>query len=761
MPDATWAALASTAPLEDLERALLRHQTLEMRDRVALAATRGRLRYPELLADARRRGRRAPRWDMGMLAALARMVATQSLTPTDRIDAIELYRLAGRGRRLEERHTLTLVELLVSVGDKDAARALMSRHDPLPPAFDLLRLDADSPFTDGPGRALRWTEGFAALWARHGLEAPALGDGPGEPFDRLVCSPARTCASGPLVTVVMTTYNPTERLLHSLRSIVNQSWTNLDILLVDDASEPSHRDVLEAARALDDRVRCLELPTNQGTYLARNAGMAAAWGTIVTGQDDDDWSHPRRIERQIAPLLRDPSLPATWSRMIRTTERLRFHDVGFQPARVAPITLMFRRDVTLALGGFAPARRSADSELIERIAARTGREPLRLREPLLLARVREESLSSGDFRAGWHHPARVAIRSSWRAWHSDVRAGGDPVPGRSARTLRIPARYRIERPTATEHVDLLLVGDWRRDDGVARTAVDVARHAGARGRRVALLQLDSPWLVEPRNRDICRPVADLVNEGIPLAIMDDDDVRAHHVVVLEPLVLDSISGSARGPAAEHVTIVATRPARLADGALVYDVGACLATAERLFGAPARWSAALHGSASDLSAVSLAPWLLSPVIGHGLGQDGGQGPSAAPIGPLVVRGVVDPADLVAERLQLPQPPVDPSGHGPPTVWIPGVARPTFAAVREGLEAMAKGLVVVAPESFRHDLPDGARYAAEADLVRVAEHIAAGGPFTPRPVVPAVEGSGWDALLDDCGSAHPGSGSEGTT
>ena len=107
-----------------------------------------------------------------------------------------------------------------------------------------------------------------------------------------------------------------------MRSLAAQTWTNHEILVVDDGSPHGHDEVLRRAAALDPRVRVIRLPANGGTYVARNAGLDAATGDFVTFQDSDDWSHPLRLERQVAPLLADPAIFSTTSTGMRVTAEL-------------------------------------------------------------------------------------------------------------------------------------------------------------------------------------------------------------------------------------------------------------------------------------------------------------------------------------------------------------------------------------------------------------------------------------------------------
>ena len=687
-----------------MEASLVLSRRQGLRDRVALAATNGDLRYAELV-DALGTPVRS-NWDAAWLATLARMVGTQAFAPHDRRDAISLYRLAQERRRLPSRHLTTLIELLLAEGQlADARNELTEANVARVPR--LLRLDALNPYIWELEDDTPWRVGFRQLWERQGLEPPEVVPGPGDPFDRLVCRPSRTVAAGPLVTVVISTFEPDERLLHSVRSIARQSWTNLDILIVDDASGPMADRILDDARALDDRVRLLRLPVNQGTYMARNAGIQAAWGSIVTGQDDDDWSHPRRIERQVLPLLEDPTLPATWAHMIRATPDLRFHGVGFRPVRTAPISLTYRRAAAIAIGGFLPARRSADSEFIERMKAALGREPLGLSESLLLARVRAESLSSGDFVAGWHHPSRVAIRSSWRAWHAAMEEGATPPRSCVDRpAVPIPSEYRVDRttPQPQGHLDVLLVGDWRHETATGRFARGLALLGRQRDVRIGFLHIESPWVVDPSARDVCRTIADLANHGFPLWVMGTGEVQVDHVVVMDPLVLDGHGPAEATPEAGRVTVVAAHPPSTARGDVLYDPAEITGRAVDAFGTSPRWAPGLHRHARMLSGIPSAPWRLPPVL-PGVGAETPAGPVASQLGAAL--GRAPEWDLATESLYG-DAEMDPSVDEHQLdggVWMPRSLEPTFDAVLECLEARRRGLRVLAPDSYRAELGGG--------------------------------------------------------
>src|SRR5690606_891873 len=127
---------------------------------------------------------------------------------------------------------------------------------------------------------------------------------------------------GPLVTVLMTSFNAGRRIAASIDSVLKQTHRNLEIIIVDDASTDETVKFIQEWIARDSRIRVISLKNNVGTYLAKSIGLQQARGEFVTCLDSDDWCHPYKISLQIAPLVKDPALIATLS------SALRIHDDG-------------------------------------------------------------------------------------------------------------------------------------------------------------------------------------------------------------------------------------------------------------------------------------------------------------------------------------------------------------------------------------------------------------------------------------------------
>lgn len=104
-------------------------------------------------------------------------------------------------------------------------------------------------------------------------------------------------ADSPVVTVVLPTYNRGDIITASIQSVLDQTYTDFELIVVDDASTD---DTDEVVGTFDDnRITYLEHDENKGAPAARNTGIEASEGGYVAFQDSDDEWDPHKLERQM------------------------------------------------------------------------------------------------------------------------------------------------------------------------------------------------------------------------------------------------------------------------------------------------------------------------------------------------------------------------------------------------------------------------------------------------------------------------------
>jgi O-antigen biosynthesis protein len=556
--------MRDTTEHDSLTLAALRSRSSAAREPLARAA--GAASARELIAAARS-GELPDRIDRWLVGELAHVLALQDLRPGDRADALALLGALRAVGPMTPAHQGLHAQLAFAAADLELTTELLNGDVPEPIRV-ALRIDLGGP---------HWLSAFQTLLPDPG---PWIADGPESRFDRLVSGFAQRVGDAERITTIVTTYRPRAGLLTAVRSLVAQTWTNHEILVVDDGSPPAHDEVLAQTAALDPRVRIIRLPENAGTYQARNAGLDVATGDYVTFQDSDDWSHPLRLERQVAPLRADPAIFSTTSVAMRVTDDLRVSRVGFTETRSYNISsLMFRRRLALSrVGHLDPIRKGADAEYVERARAVFGRSATHHLggEPLALIRVSAESLSSDDYRPGWMHPARRSYLSAFQTWHRRVAIGA--APAREVRAFAAPRRLRGD--SGRERFDVVLAGDWTAAGGVAAAGLGQLKALRGRGLRVALLHLDVLSRLRHGLPHLDPQAQDLVNAGRLDQIELCDDVRVGLVIARTPAVLQHAPDGPSRIRADRVVIEAAAAEPSAGR-----------TARRLFGVDPLWAPA--------------------------------------------------------------------------------------------------------------------------------------------------------------------------
>ena len=273
-----------------------------------------------------------------------------------------------------------------------------------------------------------------AFLAAYDLPGLALKDShqPPSPINVRIAAPVAEM-DGPLLSVLMTTYKTGRRADIAIASVLQQSYRNLELIIVDDESNDETVQIIRSWAKRDKRIKFIPLECNVGTFVAKSIGFRHAQGEFVTCHDSDDWSHPLKLERQVRPLLRNPLLVATVSLWVRMQDDGRYYARPVHPlVRLNPSSPLFRRKRVLKHAGLWDAvRTGADSEFLARLKLIFGKAAVkRVALPLSLGAHREESLMTAaatGYSTGGLAPQRLAYWEAWGRWHIEtLRSGKKP-----------------------------------------------------------------------------------------------------------------------------------------------------------------------------------------------------------------------------------------------------------------------------------------------------------------------------------------------
>ena len=210
--------------------------------------------------------------------------------------------------------------------------------------------------------------------------------------------------TNPLVTIILTTLNPNIDLLKlSIISLLGQTYKNIEIILVDDASSK------ERSREIRSCLRNLEKTTNYkitykrnskniGQYASRNLAISLAEGNYIAIQDDDDISHPERIKKQVELLEGESNLKACHAYHIRISDHARIMLDGNELGALlgdAPVSFMWNKSVFDDLGTFLNIKTRGDIEFRTRLERKYGQDSVKVIDlPLVYMRGGLNTVSS-------------------------------------------------------------------------------------------------------------------------------------------------------------------------------------------------------------------------------------------------------------------------------------------------------------------------------------------------------------------------------
>lgn len=91
-----------------------------------------------------------------------------------------------------------------------------------------------------------------------------------------------------LVSVILPSFNSCEYIAKTIESVLDQSYKNFELIIIDDASNDSSVRIIKSYKNVDERVKLIELRENKGQAFARNKGIEVANGDYITFIDSDD-----------------------------------------------------------------------------------------------------------------------------------------------------------------------------------------------------------------------------------------------------------------------------------------------------------------------------------------------------------------------------------------------------------------------------------------------------------------------------------------
>ncbi|MEE3026279.1 MAG: glycosyltransferase family 2 protein [Pseudomonadota bacterium] len=345
-----------------------------------------------------------------------------------------------------------------------------------------------------------------------------------------------------LVSVIIPTFNAGTRLAIAIKSLLNQSWQNIEVIVVDDCSTDDTPKLVKELAIEDSRLKLVQQKQNGGAYRARNAGLQVAKGDFITTHDGDDWSHPQKIESQIAYLDAKPTVMGVSTHWIRATNDLHFqHNWRLNPRLIhwSHSSFLFRREVLNDLGPWDNVIAGGDTEFIWRVQAKYGKwafKKIHKEVPMAFALDDDGSLTRNKAThiKTMHNGLRHIYRSACQWWH---KTNPDNLFNENGLDRNFPApKSMVVRGDNSAKAELIFISDFSQKRFKA-SEVEIIKMLVSAGHQVALYHV-------PEYGKITRPICDqffelLMNENVTVCVYGME-ITAKYAVFLNQNLLNHV-----------------------------------------------------------------------------------------------------------------------------------------------------------------------------------------------------------------------------
>lgn len=101
-----------------------------------------------------------------------------------------------------------------------------------------------------------------------------------------------------LISIITPVYNAEKFISKTIESVINQTYTNWELILIDDCSTDDSYKIIKQYIEKDQRIKYIKLYKNSGPCIARNTGIKLSMGRYISFLDSDDLWYPEKLEKQ-------------------------------------------------------------------------------------------------------------------------------------------------------------------------------------------------------------------------------------------------------------------------------------------------------------------------------------------------------------------------------------------------------------------------------------------------------------------------------
>ncbi len=466
------------------------------------------------------------------------------------VDTLRMIRRFDINSYRSKKCKVLLVQCLIHNGEFEKAREIIDFALSNGPDGDFALAQSNLLQIEEGAAATERLAGINTIYRAHGLHEISLEDPDrGFMFDNLHQQiPPKISVDGPTVSILMPVYNAGAFIDVALRSLLAQTWKNIEIIAVDDCSSDNSWDRLQVWATKYPRLKVFRTDQNMGAYPTRNRALELSSGEFITVHDSDDWSHPQMIEMQMRAMDANPNIKVSCSNMARVYPDMTFilrpqrGNLEFVH-RSYPSILIARRDLE-GLGRWDGVSANADDEFVQRARTAWGVDAvvdIMPTVPLSFFLIHENSLTQQKGTS--LNSLTFGIRKEYgrqAAYWRKTRTQGGKLAGLSLERTSLKSPFPIPKGLAPKNweknndYDILLITDMSLLGGTRRCNEGYIEAAADMGLRIGLFH----W---PRYDMRLTEVAD---EYLELSYRDnvdilvrEDQVNCKTVLIHHPPIL--------------------------------------------------------------------------------------------------------------------------------------------------------------------------------------------------------------------------------
>ena len=210
-----------------------------------------------------------------------------------------------------------------------------------------------------------------------------------------------------VVSIIMPVYNAKKYLKKSIESVINQSYKNWELIIINDKSTDGSKLIIEEFIKKDSRIKIINNDKNSGCYVSLNKGIQCSIGKYIARLDADDYMDKHKLEKQIKYLDLHPNKMLVFCNCY--SSKILTQCLG---------TAMMRREIFDKIGYYDSVRIAADTEFKHRIYIIIGKN-LCGNIPEILYHITPVPYSlSRNLRTGMATTPRIIYHNNYKLWHN-------------------------------------------------------------------------------------------------------------------------------------------------------------------------------------------------------------------------------------------------------------------------------------------------------------------------------------------------------